>query len=87
MNQIFSACFTNFRFAVYKDLPISVKAYMVFFVLFSDLQAKEIDFDTVFNESRYTWSWDTPKFLSKVTGGIVTIDNSTVHKRDTVSVA
>lgn len=34
-----------------------------------DLQGKEVLFDTVFNESRYTWSWDTPKFLSKVTGG------------------
>ncbi|XP_060561054.1 GPI ethanolamine phosphate transferase 1-like [Ruditapes philippinarum] len=34
-----------------------------------DLQGKEVMFDTVFNESQYTWSWDTPKFLAKVTGG------------------
>ncbi|XP_052799562.1 GPI ethanolamine phosphate transferase 1-like isoform X1 [Mya arenaria] len=34
-----------------------------------DLQGKEVVFDTVFNESQYTWSWDTPKFLAKVTGG------------------
>lgn len=34
-----------------------------------DLQGKEVLFDTVFNESQYTWSWDTPKFLQKVTGG------------------
>ncbi|KAL4223574.1 hypothetical protein ACF0H5_017044 [Mactra antiquata] len=34
-----------------------------------DLQGKEVVFDTIFNESRYTWSWDTPKFLAKVTGG------------------
>lgn len=34
-----------------------------------DLQGKEVFFDIVFNESRYTWSWDTPTFLGKVTGG------------------
>lgn len=34
-----------------------------------DLQGKAVLFDTVFNESRYTWSWDTPQFLAKVTGG------------------
>lgn len=31
-----------------------------------DISGGEILFDTLFNESRYSWSWDTPQFLSKV---------------------
>lgn len=34
-----------------------------------DLQGNAVLFDTVFNESRYTWSWDTPDFLGTVTRG------------------
>ncbi|XP_052802764.1 GPI ethanolamine phosphate transferase 1-like [Mya arenaria] len=31
-----------------------------------DISGGAIDFDTVFAETRYTWTWDTPKFLNKV---------------------
>ncbi|WAR03939.1 PIGN-like protein [Mya arenaria] len=49
--------------------PLPPPAKRLVFIVADDLQGKEVVFDTVFNESQYTWSWDTPKFLAKVTGG------------------
>ena len=54
-------------FKCYTEVSVDNIHYIC--VPIADLQGKEVLFDTVFNESQYTWSWDTPKFLSKVTGG------------------